>query len=126
MAHATAPQPNVLDFADRCQTLSMLPLEIVRCIRGYTDQYDWNISKKWDAGLIWEDAITHEYYLKELSQYHDEVSEWSLYGQSLLLKFSEEERFSSEPLNEPPPYSETNYSSLREYYLQRIRWLNGH
>jgi hypothetical protein len=118
-------QPDVLNFADRQQTLSMLPLEIVRCIRGYTDQYDWNISKKWDASLIWEDAMIHEYYLKEQNQYHDEVSEWSLYGQSLLLKFGEE-RFPREPLKEPPPYSESNYSSPQDYYLQRIRWLNGH
>ena len=116
---------NVLNFADRQQTLSMLPLEIVRCIRGYTDQYDWNISKKWDAALIWEDAMIHEYYLKEQDQYYDEVSEWSLYGQSLLLKFREE-RFPREPLKEPPPYSESNYSSPRDYYLQRIRWLNRH
>lgn len=116
---------NVLNFADRQQTLSMLPLEIVRCIRGYTDQYDWNISKKWDAELIWNNAIIHEYYLKEQNQYYDEVSEWSLYGQSLLLKFREE-RFPREPLKEPPPYSESNYSSPRDYYLQRIRWLNRH
>ena len=114
-------QLNVLDFADRQQTLSMLPLEIVRCIRGYTDQYDWNITKKWDAELIWTNAIAHEYYLKDSGQYHDEVSEWSLYGQSLLLKFREE---LPEPLNEPPPYSEANYTSPRDYYLQRIRWLN--
>lgn len=114
-------QLNVLDFADRQQTLSMLPLDIVRCIRGYTDQYDWNISKKWDAALIWEEAIMHEYYLKESGQYHDEVSEWSLYGQRLLIKFGEE--FTRKPLNEPP-YSEANYSSPRDYYLQRIRWLN--
>lgn len=120
-----ATQPlNVLDFADRQQTLSMLPLEIVRCIRGYTDQYDWKISKKWDAELIWTNAITHEYYLKDSGQYHDEVSEWSLYGQRMLLKFREE--FPTEPLNEPPPYSEANYSSIRDYYLQRIRWLNRH
>ena len=123
MIQPKAPQLNVLDFADRQQTLSMLPLDIVRCIRGYTDQYDWNISKKWDAELIWTNAIAHEYYLKESGQYHDEVSEWSLYGQSLLLKFREE-LFTREPLNEPPPYSESNYSSLRDYYLQRIRWLN--
>ena len=125
MIQPKAPiQLNVLDFADRQQTLSMLPLDIVRCIRGYTDQYDWNISKKWDAELIWTNAIMHEYYLKESGQYHDEVSEWSLYGQSLLLKFREE--LFTELTNEPPPYSEANYSSPRDYYLQRIRWLNRH
>jgi len=106
--------------------MDRLPLELVRHIRDYVYRFDWKTCKKKEANEIWTFCMCTEYDIQEREQYYKDVQKWSLYGQMWLSNASEYELFASRrPLIEPPPYSETQYQSVQEYYRNRIQWLNG-
>lgn len=94
--------------------LSLLPADLVELVWRYVPSYR-NYKKEEADNIRWY-SIATECILYDRNLLHDEVKEWSLYGQLWLATAPEESVF-SEPIQ---PEAMTPH----EWYQDRIRWLN--
>jgi len=95
--------------------LSLLPDDLVELVWRYVPSY--RNYKKEEADHIRWDAMATHYILYERNLLHEEVKEWSLYGQRWLATAPEESVF-SEPIK---PEAMTPH----EWYQDRIQRLNN-
>ena len=94
--------------------LSLLPEDLVELVWRYVPSY--RNYKKEEADHIRWDAMATHYILYERNLLHEEVKEWSLYGQRWLATADEETIYQPMPPSTKSPH---------EWYQDRIQRLNN-